>query len=245
DLLQYDKIYLSNFKYDNLAHAEEMVRALSDAGVKVCIDCTHMPINVMAISEFLGVESRFISISQFDTIRYGEAQARVELPYEWYAAYLVPAKDDGFVEYTYSYGTQVIDYLVEKDNISFVGLNLVYLYYENESEELLKLLDAVFDITEEDRHVAEEIVPIRLQYGTNRIMIETEKQVNTTIAFQDNFRSERELICENNMLVAGEGITVISIYYKYLLPGFLCSIAGYAFMLAVYWKIELKTGGRS
>lgn len=245
ELLQYDKIYLSNFKYDNLAHAEEMVRGLSDAGVKVYIDCTHMPINVMAISEFLGVESRFISISQFDTIRYGEQQVQVSMPYEWYAAYLVPDHEENLVEYTYSYGPQTIDYLIEMDNISFVGLNLVYLYYENESEELLKLLDAIFDITEEDRSVAEEIVPIRLQYGINRIMIETEKQVNTTIAFQDNFKSDREINSENNMLVAGEGITVISIYYKHLLLGFLCSVAGYAFMLAVYWKIELRTGGKS
>lgn len=245
DLIQYDKIYLSNFKYDDLGHAEQMVQALSDAGVKVYIDCTHMPINVMAISEFLGVESRFISISDFDTLRYGDWQVELDMPYEWYSAYIVPMEDNGITEYTYPFGTQTIDYMIEKDNITFVGFNLVYMYYENENEELLKFLDHIFDITEEDRIVREKIIPIRLQYDKNKIMIETNELVNTTIAFQDNFKSEQEIYSENNMLVAGEGLTVIHIYYKHLLLGFLCSIAGYAFMLAVYWKIELRTGGKS
>ncbi len=245
ELLGYDKIYLSNFKYDDLAHAEQMVQELSDAGVKVYIDCTHMPINVMAISEFLGVESRFISISDFDALKYGDCQVEIDMPYEWYSAYLVPVEDNNFTEYTYPFGTQIIDYLIEKDNITFVGFNLVYMYYENENEELLKFLDNIFDITEEDRIVREKIIPIRLQFDKNRIMIETDERVNTTIAFQDNFKSEQEIYSENNMLVAGEGITVIHIYYKHLLLGFLCSVAGYAFMLAVYWKIELRTGGKS
>lgn len=245
ELLQYDKIYLSNFKFDDIAHAEQMVQALSDAGVKVYIDCTHMPINVMAISEFLGVESRFISISDFDTLRYGEHQVEIDVPYEWYSAYLVPVEADGFTEYVYQFGTQTIDYMIEKDNITFVGFNLVYMYYENESEELLKFLDTIFDITEEDRIVREKIVPIRLRYDKNRIMIETDEPVNTTIAFQDNFKSAQEISDENNMLVVGTGLTVIEIYYKHLLLGFLCSVAGYAFMLAVYWRIELRTGGKS
>jgi len=244
ELLQYDKIYLSNFKYDRVEHAEEMIEKLSEEGVKVYIDCTHMPINVLSISDFLGVESRFISISDFSTIEYEGQQVDIDMPYEWYSAYLVPSGKENLKEYTYQYGTQTIDYLIQKDNITFIGLNLVYLYYENEDEDLLKMLDNILDITQEDRIVQEEIVPIKVQYAKNRIMIDTPKRVNTTIAFQDNFKSEQQIASEDNMLVAEQGLTTIHIYYKHLLLGLFCSIAGYGLMLVIYMKIELKTGGK-
>ncbi len=238
ELMEYEKIYLSNFKYDDISHAEAIIQNLSDAGVKVYIDCTHMPINVLSISEFLGVESRFLSISDFDALQYGEHRVDVNMPYEWYATYLVPTDDSEIVEYTYEYGPQSLDYMIRKGNITFVGFNLVYLYFENPGEDLLAMLDEVFEIKEADRYVQEEIVPIRLQYAGNRILIETPERVNTTLAFQDNFKADRPIAEENHMLVAEAGTTTIQIIYKHFVAGILCSLAGCILSGAVYLKIR-------
>ena len=237
ELMQYEKIYLSNFKYDEVSHAEEMIQKLSDSGVKVYIDCTHMPINVLAISEFLGVESRFVSIGDFDMLWYGDMPINVDMPYEWYSTYLVPTGDSEMTEYTYQYGTQTLDYMIQKENITFVGFNLVYLYFENPNEDLLAMLADVFEINDADRRVCEVIIPTHLQIAGNRIMIETDERVNTTLAFQDNFVSDRPIAEEDHMLVVESGSTTIRIIYKHLIPGILCSLAGCVLCGLVYLKI--------
>ncbi|MBE5886158.1 MAG: hypothetical protein E7284_07105 [Lachnospiraceae bacterium] len=238
ELLQYDKIYLSNFEYDDVEHAEEIVQKLSDSGVEIFIDCTHMPINVLSISEFLGVESRFLSISEFDTLYYGDMEVDIEIPYEWYSTYLLQVDDVEMERHSYQYGEQTIDYLIKRDNITFVGFNLVYLYYDTPNEELLAILDEIFDIEDADRRIAEEIVPIEVEYGINRITIHTDEKVNTTIAFQDNFRSDRDIYERDNMLVVDEGTTVIKIYYKHFVLGLLCTLTGIGFMIILNKRMK-------
>lgn len=237
ELLQYDKIYLSNFEFDNVEHAEEIVQELSDSGVEVFIDCTHMPINVLSISEFLGVESRFISISDFDRLYYDDMKVDLEMPYEWYSTYLLPTEEAEMQRYTYQFGTQALDYIIKKDNITFVGFNLVYLYYDTPNDGLLALLDKVFGITEADKAIEEHIVPIEIEYGTNEIVIQADESVNTTIAFQDNFRSEENIYEANNMLMVDAGTTRIQIFYKHFVIGLLCSVIGIAFMMLINKKI--------
>lgn len=238
ELLQYDKIYLSNFEYDDVEHAEEIVQELSDSGVEIFIDCTHMPINVLSISEFLGVESRFLSISEFDTLYYGDMEVDIEIPYEWYSTYLLQVDDVEMERYSYQYGEQIIDYLIKRDNITFVGFNLVYLYYDTPNEDLLTILDEIFDIEDADRRIVEEIVPIEVDYGINRITIEADERVNTTIAFQDNFRSDRMIYEENNMLVVDEGTTVIKIYYKHFIVGLLCTMLGVGLLIILNKRMK-------
>lgn len=239
ELASYDKIFLSNFTYKDALATEELFDKLSEAGVEIYIDCTHMPINVMSISEFMGVESRFLSLYDNIAFEYKDISINMNLPYEWYSTYLVPKTED-IVEYKYEYGTQWLDYIVERKNVTFIGLNMVYLCYEMNTEELYDLLDAVLDIEEMDRQAVTHIVPISVEYGSNSISIQSEQRVNTTIAFQDNFASDANIVEENNMLIVEAGITRIEIFYKYFWIGLLCSVFGYVLMMVAYWKMDLR-----
>lgn len=238
ELSQYKKIYLSNFTYDNEEETYDLIKKLSDAGVEIYIDSTHLPINVLSISEFMGVESRFISIYNLNSIRYKDMTVELNLPYEWYTTYLVP--DEEYEVCTYDYGQQTLNYLARKDNITFIGFNLIYLYYEEENKELLSCIDDIMNISNEDRITQERIVPVEVTYGNNTITVNAPEKVNTTLAFQDNFRSDSSIYEDNNLLVVDEGVTNIKIYYKYLIIGLICSAAGYGLMLAIFWKLELK-----
>lgn len=239
ELSQYEKVYLSNVEYEDVEKAEELIRQLDEAGVQVYIDATHMPINVLSIAEFLGVESRFVSIYNLQKLQYKDKEINIGLPYEWYTTYLLPV-EEGYETASYQYGSQNLQYLAKKGNITFIGFNLLYLYIEEENEELLNLLNEIFDISEEDYIVDEKIVPITIGYDRNRIKIMASEKVNTTLAFQDNFVSESEFIKDNNLLVVHEGITSIKIVYKHFWIGLICSLMGYAMMLVAYWKLDLR-----
>lgn len=240
ELVQYKKIYLSNFTYDDEEEAQDLINRLADAGVEIYVDATHMPINVLSISEFLGVESRFISIYDFQELKYKDQTVEISIPYEWYTTYLVIADGKEAVCQTYEYGSQKLNYIVQRGNVTFIGFNLVYLNYEEDILELGGILDDIFHIEEADRMVVTRTVPIQIAYGRNKITIQTPEKVNTTIAFQDNFKSDRTLLSENNLLIAEEGSTKITIVYKHFLIGLLCTLLGYAGMLMVYWKINVQ-----
>lgn len=240
ELVSYQKIYLSNFTYDDEEKAQDLINRLADAGVEIYIDATHMPVNVLSISEFLGVESRFISIYDFKELRYKDQTVKISIPYEWYTTYLVVKEDEDAVCQTYDYGSQKLNYIVQKGNVTFIGFNLIYLNYEEDSIELGGILDDIFHIEEEDRVVLKRITPIQISYGRNRIFIQASERVNTTIAFQDNFQSDQTIESENNLLVVENGRTVITIVYKHFLIGLLCSLIGYATMLLAYWKINVR-----
>lgn len=238
ELSGYKKIYLSNFTYDDEEETYELIQKLSDAGVEIYIDSTHLPINVLSISEFMGVESRFISIYDLNSIKYRNMNIELNLPYEWYTTYLVP--EEGYDVCTYEYGKQTLNYLARKDNITFIGFNLIYLYYEEENEDLLACIDDIMNIGNEDRITQERIVPVDVEYGDNLITVSAPEKVNTTLAYQDNFRADSNIYNDNNLLVVEEGITNIRIGYRYFSIGLICTLFGYAFMLCLFWKLELK-----
>ena len=69
-------------------------------------------------------------------------------------------------------------------------------------------------------------------------MIETPERVNTTLAFQDNFQSDRPIAGENHMLVVEQGTTTIRLIYKHFLAGIMCSLLGCILSGLVYLKIR-------
>jgi uncharacterized membrane protein len=224
ELCQYKNIYLSNFEFSSQEYLEDTLKQLSDAGVKVFIDTTNLPINTLSISEVLGVESRFIDLEESGYINYEGKDYSLDLPYDWYATYLY-TEDTDIDLYAYNYGEEKIGYMAKRDNICFIGLNLPYLYIENHQEDLKAFLDTLFDA---DGKVVYETVPINIEYESKAITVTSDEKVHTSIAYQDNFSSDKELTNDNNLLTVDAGTTRINIFYKDFYEGLILSLIGIA-----------------
>ena len=67
-----------------------------------------------------------------------------------------------------------------------------------------------------------EIVPIDIRYEKNKVIIKSPiDKVNTTIAYQDNFKSKENIKNKNNLLLVDRGLTEIDIGYPYFTKGLL------------------------
>ena len=72
-----------------------------------------------------------------------------------------------------------------------------------------------------------QTVPITVSYGTDEITITSPTDgVNTTIAYQDNFVTDRPCEKEEHLLLADGGTTKIAIVYPHKRAGVLLSIFG-------------------
>ncbi len=68
---------------------------------------------------------------------------------------------------------------------------------------------------------------ISVKKQKDKLIIDSEKgSINTTIAYQDNFRSDQKIYEKNNLLVVQEPHTEIEITYAYLAQGLALSGAG-------------------
>jgi uncharacterized membrane protein len=72
-----------------------------------------------------------------------------------------------------------------------------------------------------------KIVPLEVSYGEDRIVIDSPGgKINTTLAYQDNFRSDQKIIDQNNLLTVVGPHTEIRMAYPYLFEGMAVSFAG-------------------
>lgn len=223
ELSQYKNIYLSNFSYSNQDYLEDLLMRLSNNGVNIFIDTTHLPINSLSISSLFDVESRFIDIEELNYLEYNNKAYKIDLPYGWYTTYLESLNEDAKTS-TFHYGEQELGYISKLDNITFIGLNLPFLGIEGNVD---GLLDDIFGM--ESEIVPYEITPIQIEYSKDMIEIKSDKEVTTPLAYQDNFAGDIE---ENHFLTrVNEGLTVVRISYKYFGFGLFLSLFG---LLATY-----------
>lgn len=114
----------------------------------------------------------------------------------------------------------------QNDNMIFIGFNLLYHELETQDNEVSKLLNEILDSNEEALP-KKELVPLDINYNGNKIKIDSPVDgLNTTIAFQDNFKSKQELNRSNNLLVVNKGETEIDIFYSHFKEGAMVSILG-------------------
>ena len=235
-LSQYETLYLSGFEYYDRLVAEAMVTELANMGVRVVIDMTHIPV-VQETKRlyFLGVVAQDIEFeTMFPTLTFqGNEMYMSKFPEEY------PAWNTKYIEgVDHVWGSA--DYYGQKlvfagtkdnDNIVFMGFNLLFYCTQTQDENAYKILNKCFNKELYELPVR-KIVPITVKYEKNKIVIDTTvENINTTIAYQDIFVSDDNIINQNNLLFITQKHTEITLVYPYLKQGALVSLAGFVGIL--------------
>jgi len=241
DLKDYKKIYLSGPTYDDKQHAEQLVQELSDHGVKIFIDMNALQEDKsIGRNSFLGVVAQPITFTDSFPIIEKENKSQFKLPFysdeysAWRTVYFTNLET--VTRKTEYKKGKYLDYLgtSPNENITYIGLNLVYYCRENsDNEDLYEFLDEIFEESrsETPNHT---YVPLDINIDKNNITIETtEDNVMTNLANLDSFVSEKELGNERFVSV-NEGITNIRIIYAYFKEGLICSVLGIVICILFY-----------
>lgn len=251
ELAAYDNIYLSGFFYNSKAEAERIVTELADRGVKVYIDMSTIP------ADPLTNRMTFLDVSAQPIVFYGSFPTLITdsgnyeaLPFDeeypdWNTVYLNGLEEsDGYAWFN----DTKLDFIGrgESENITFVGFNLLFHAYTTADENVTKLLGSVMDMDTSET-ADRTLVPISVTYEHNKIIIDSEyDNVNTTIAWQDNFSSEQNIREAINLLVVDKGRTVITIHYPYFGTAAAVSAVGLVLEAAMFiWIFHIRRKERS
>lgn len=246
ELKDYRVIFLSGFEYHDRKTAEELLAQLSQTGVRVVIDTTHLPSDAKTKREtFLGVTNQQVHFEN----RYPELKYHGQMLHTG----IFPASDYNFstgyiaavdhVVGSFQMGSQELTFLGYNDenpNIYFIGLNLMYYATETGDEVVIELLNEVLTVSN-DQLPIRELVPMEITQEGNTLQIHVEqdeeqtalsdkkegkKWINTTIAYQDIFESEQNIQEENNLLMVEDTDTQITMQYPLWKAGILMSLFG-------------------
>ncbi len=245
ELKDYDLIYLAGFSYSDKSAAEELVIKLSNSGVRIVIGADGIPEDRGSKNQsFLGVVCNPISFSQgYPNLQTIDGVLDPDLfpngYREWNTVY-VDGLDDvwGMVaDLNWNlpfYGT------VKNENIVIIGLNLPYYLSLTQDEGVEALLSHAMKLRS-DELPEREIVPCEIQYSSNMITIDVDRDdVNTSLAYHDSFVSRQEIYVKNHLTFVKAGETVIMLTYPYLWAGILASIMAAIFIFA-YW-LHMRSG---
>ncbi len=249
ELQKYRVIFLSGVFYHDRQQAEELLREAAAAGTRVVVDVTHVQEDRATKQKaFLGVTSQPVTIQdRYPSLMYGGNEILTkdfpEEYAEWFTGYIGEA---GQVLGTMTYHGQELTWLgtnAADPNIYFLGLNVMYHAIETEDDAVFSVMDEVLGI-ERGALPKREIVPLQISFGKTDIHIRSEEEnVNTTLAYQDNFVSQSELWQENNLLFMKEKDTKIAIEYPRKEAGTAVSVLGVLAALALI-VLQIREKGR-
>ena len=245
DLADYRMIYLSGFTYKDRERAEQLVRNLAERGIRIVISAEGIPVDPhTGIRSFLGVSTsdiRFRNGYPELVTTDGVINADYFAPEyrDWQTVYLNGL--DTVTGYVEEQGEQ-LSFLgtAGSDNIVFIGFGLPYHYSLTKDLAVGELLRKTI-LLEEDRLPRRTIIPLTMEYGRNYLKIVSPKNdVNTTLAFHDNFVFSSSGAKEkNHLLYVLGGETVIRMRCPYLMEGlFTTCIAAFftlVFFLLLYY----------
>jgi len=231
ELIGYKVIYLSNFRYNDRTAVEELLTRAANEGVKIIIDMGRIPVDpVTSRMSFFGVTAQAITFND----RYPELiyKNRVfeALPFKeeystWNAVYLDNVKE--IIGYSW-FNNKELPFLgtAGNPNILFMGYNILFHAMETRDEAITDMINDFLEVSP-DRLPKRKVVPISVEMQKDRLVIDTAGgEINTTIAYQDNFLSSQKILNENNLLVVQEPHTEIEITYAHLIPGIILSGLG-------------------
>lgn len=231
ELKDYELIYLDRFTYEDKDAAEQLIKDLSDAGVRILINADGIPANgISKVQEFLGVNcSRVLFENGYPFLFVDDKKYDLdffEKGYENWETYFVNHLDH-VNGYFYETGMEEAFLgTVYNNNITVIGLNLVYHYMLTGDPNAREILDNVIKLNPEELPMR-ELVPVTITYGPRTITIETDRDhVNTNLAYLDIFSSAQPIGPVNHMLEVSNGKTVITMTYPYRKQGVALSLVG-------------------
>ncbi len=231
DLSRYKVIYLSGFSYNDKKAAEELLTRTANGGVRIIIDMGRIPVDpVTSRMTLFGVTAQAISFSaQYPELMYHD-QVYQALPFKeeystWNTFYLDNVEQA--IGYSW-FKNKNMPFLgtAGSPNIIFMGYNILFHAMETQDESIIMLINDLLEF-EPTQLPDREVVSISVKKQKDKLIIDSEKgSINTTIAYQDNFRSDQKIYEKNNLLVVQEPHTEIEITYAYLAQGLALSGAG-------------------
>ncbi len=245
ELLQYEKIYLSGFTYEDKDAAEKLLTDLADKGVKIYIDMQHIPDNKLTgKSELLDVFAQYVAFTEKFPVLSINNGSQFKLDFKtagyeaWNTVYVSGASEK--LKNAYYDSITSLTYLAKDGhpNITFMGFNLVHYYHESHLPELLTFLNETFE-EEPGLLMESEIVPTEVVYEADKVTISAERDdVITGIAALDCFvpDGEGEKVTQSNLLVVDSGTTVYDVEYTDFTLGAIVSIIGAAGCL-IFWSL--------
>ncbi|HHV98671.1 MAG TPA: hypothetical protein GXX36_03715 [Clostridiaceae bacterium] len=242
-LLKYETVFLSGFKYRDKEKAENMVKNLSQKGVKFVIDMTGAPEDIYTSrASFLDVIAQPVEFTEsYTPLDMGEEKIQTgPFPEEferWRTLYLENLDA--------SYGStlfnnQSLNFLGTKsnENIVFVGLNLPYFVVETKDEQALKILEDIVGLKAYETP-SRKVVKVNVEKDTDGLGIVSEEEgVVTNIAALDSFKNINGTYDEVHNLIRVEGGKLeLKFVYNYFYEGLAMSIAGALCMVLFYFLI--------
>lgn len=212
ELKQYKNIYLSGITYSSVSKLEKILTELNNSGVHVIVDLNNFNVNSLAASKVLGIESKTIILENVKNIHYNNEEYIVNLPYQWITSYILEEDEKN----NFVFVGKPICYLKEKENITFMGLNLPYLYYETKNVNVKQILDKIM-YRSQLNNISVSKIPITITYSPSKILVETQQYVNTGISYQDNLINN-SIIKDNNQICISNS-SELQIIYKHITIG--------------------------
>ncbi len=236
-LSQFKTVYLSGFFYEDRYAAENLVRKLSENGVRVVILADGMPEDrERRTKTFMGVTCNVVQFENGYPILYTRDFGEMDCDLfprgysKWVTYYLNGLTNvggtisDNNVELAF-FGTG------ENENICYIGLNIPFYYYLTQDINAEKLMQWVMGM---DPAILprREVYPVNIDYGNNKIVIDSNVDyLNTALAYHDSFRSQQDIYVDNNMLIVRKGRTEINVVYPYLTEGIAVSALGLVLLI--------------
>lgn len=251
-LSQFKTIYLSGFFYEDRAKAEDMVKTLSENGVRIVILADGMPEDRQTRSKtFLGVTCNVVQFENGYPILYTKDFGEMDCDLfprgysKWVTYYLNGLQNvggtisDNNVELAF-FGTGL------NENICYIGLNIPFYYYLTQDINAEKLMQWVMGM-EPGILPEREIYPISIDYKDNEIIIDSNVDyINTGLAYHDCFKSDQSIFVDNGLLITRNGRTRIKLVYPYLPESISVTALGFLLLIVLLWYVrrsDLKDRG--
>lgn len=232
ELKGYEMIYLDHYEYDDLDVAERLVKDLADAGVRIVINADGIPVNqISKVQEFLGVNCAAVKFENGYPFLFVNEQDRYDLNFfkagyeEWDTVFLnnLDKVTGTFIDNGL---TEAFMGTVYNDNITIMGINLIYHFMLTGDPYAGEIVEAVLQLDAEELP-ERTIVPLQITYAADGFQVDSPiDDVNTTIAYHDMFTSKREIRSINHLLRVDSGKTAVEFHYPYKKQGIALTLLG-------------------